>query len=157
MLGDNDFWKPIRFSNLKPMFSIYLFRGVFCIRGTYEIILNFFGTDMVQIQQNITYITYNLVPIMPFQTDLGRYCSQYWYSDISIIFFGAFQNRYCNFLENQYDILVYCTALALFSSFFGARWGGFLSWVVKDFKVNVLVNEKMSGMHHWEWNQGLWR
>ena len=30
---------------------------------------------------------------------------------------------------------------ALFSSFFGAWWGGFLSGVVKDFKVNASMNE----------------
>ena len=37
-----------------------------CFRSTYEIILTFFGTYMVQNQQK----TYNLDPIMPFQTDI---------------------------------------------------------------------------------------
>ena len=31
--------------------------------------------------------------------------------DIPIFVFGAFQNKYCNFMQNRYDILVYCTAL----------------------------------------------
>ena len=34
------------------MFSIDLFRGVLCFRGTYGIILDFLGTSMVQKQQN---------------------------------------------------------------------------------------------------------
>ena len=59
----------------------------------------------------INKINYNLDLIIPFQTDIGRYCGQYWYSDISIFFFGAFQNQYCYFLQNRYDILVYWKAL----------------------------------------------
>ena len=48
------------------MFSIYLLRRVLCFRGTYKIILTFFSTYMVQNQQK----TYNLDPIMPFQTNI---------------------------------------------------------------------------------------
>ena len=65
-------------SNLKPLFSIYLFCRVLCLRGTYEIILTFFGTYMVQNQQN------NLLP-RPDSTISDQYCSRYRYSDISIL------------------------------------------------------------------------
>ena len=51
---------------------------------------------MVQIQQN------NPLP-GPNYTISDQYCSQYHYSDILIFILGAFRN--------QYDTLVYCTAL----------------------------------------------
>ena len=82
-------------SNLKPIFSIYLFRRVLCFRGTHEKILTF----LELIWYKINKITFNQDSIMPFQTDIGRYCSQYRYSDISIFFFGALQNRYGNFFR----------------------------------------------------------
>ena len=79
-------------SNFKPIFLMYLFRGVLCLRGTYEIIFTFFGAYMVQKKTK----TCNLDPITPFQADFGWYCSWYQYSEITIFFFGAFQNQYCN-------------------------------------------------------------
>ena len=84
--------------------TIYLLSGVLCFRGAYGIIFTFFGTYMVENQQN------NLLP-RPDNTISYQYWSQYRYSDISLFIFGAFQNRYCMFLHYRRGILVYCAAL----------------------------------------------
>ena len=99
VLGIIDFWKNrYNISDLKPIVSIYLFRGVLCFWGTYGIILTFFGTYKVQNQQN------KLLP-RPENTISDRYCCRYcsWYrySDILVFIFGAFQNQYCNFWKTD--------------------------------------------------------
>ena len=95
------FWNPYNISNLKPKILIYLLRWVLYSRGTREIILTFFW-------YKINKITYYLDPIIPILADIGV--------DICIPIFRYyfFQNRYCIFLEHQYNtvrIFVYCTAL----------------------------------------------
>ena len=112
VLGDFDFWKPIHISNLKAIFLIYLLSIYFAwsfTLVTYGIIFTF----MVLKWYKINKVTHYLDPIIPFQTDIDGYCIQYRYSNISILFFGAFRNWYCNFLQNRirYDILVHCTVL----------------------------------------------
>ena len=57
-----------------------------------------FRLCLVLIWYNINKITYKLDLMIPFQTDISQYCSQYRYSDISILLFGAFKNRYRKFM-----------------------------------------------------------
>ena len=56
---------------IRDLFSIY-FAEFRALEVHVEIILTFFGTKLTKYQN----------PIIPFQTDIGRYCSRYGYSDI---------------------------------------------------------------------------
>ena len=52
VLGDIDFGDRYDISNLKLIFPTYIFREVCVVERTYEIILTFFATYMVQNKQN---------------------------------------------------------------------------------------------------------
>lgn len=90
---------------------MYLFRRVLFFRGTYKngIILTF----LVGIWYRINRITYYLGPIIPFQTDIGRYFSRSRYSDISKFFFGAFQKLRWRFFAKpiRYNGLLHSTSM----------------------------------------------
>ena len=66
---------------------------------------------MVQNQQQ------NLIPRLDRNSISDQHSSRYWYIDISIFNFGVLQNRYCNFLQTRYDILIYYAALGLSTLF----------------------------------------
>ena len=102
------FGNQYNISDLKPIISIYQFRGVLYLWGTYGIFLTMFGMFMVQNQQNNPLPRLDYTNFRPILADIVVNI------DIPIFIFGAFENRYCNFLQNQCDILVYCTALIFF-------------------------------------------
>ena len=150
LLGDFDFWKPIpvHISNLKAIFLIYLL-SIYFARSftlvTYGIIFTF----MVLKWYKINKITYYLNPIIPFQTDIGRFCSRYRYSDISIFIFGAFQNRYCNFFCKIDTIFwfiaqhYYNTVLAMYASKSYHIWNLWVIYTTPNYPTNNLLSAVM--------------
>ena len=90
---------------------IYIFCGVLCFRGTFEINL----AILVLIWYKINKIIYYLDPITPFQTDVVVDI------DIPIFFFGAFQNRYYRFFAKliRYIGLLHSTRLGSWIKFLG--------------------------------------
>ena len=85
-MGDYESLKPIQYFWFETdIFDISVLRSYICL----DALMNF----LVLIWYKK--ITYFPDLTIPFQTNSGQYCSWYRYSNISILIFGAFQNRYC--------------------------------------------------------------
>ena len=91
-------------SKLKSIFSIYLFRWVLFFRFTYEIVLNFFGN------YSIWYKKINKITLPRPDFSISDRCCPTLYNIVQYSFLVLFTDI-AIFLQNQYHILVYCTAL----------------------------------------------
>ena len=100
-------------------YTCNLFCGVLCFRCICRIIFSFLVHTCTWYR--INKIAQYLDPIIPFQTDIGRYCSRYRYY---YIFWYSFLVFYCELFVKWIGYFVFRTAVVTSPR----AWGSFNQW-----------------------------